>query len=51
MSLYQLPDNLPVPVDDGAVDHLQRMTVPAIELESSVGPVDLAEFGAGRAVL
>jgi len=51
VSLYQLPDNLPVPVDDGAVDHLEGMTVPAIELESSVGPVDLAEFGAERAVL
>jgi len=51
VSLYELPRDLPVPVDDGAVDHLQGMTVPAIELESSVGPVDLAEFGAERAVL
>jgi len=51
VSLYQLPDNLPVPVDDGAADHLEGMEVPAVELESSVGPVDLGEFGAERAVL
>jgi peroxiredoxin len=51
VSLYQLPDNLPVPVDDGAADHLEGMAVPAIELESSVGPVHLADFGAERAVL
>jgi peroxiredoxin len=51
VSLYELPDNLPVPVDDGAAAHLAGMVVPALELESSVGPVDLAEFGAERAVL
>jgi peroxiredoxin len=51
MSVYELPRDLPAPVDDGAADHLEGMAVPAIELESSVGPVDLAEFGAERAVL
>ena len=50
-SLYELPRDLPVPVDDGACAHLEGMTVPAIELESSVGPVDLAEFAAERSVL
>ena len=50
-SLYQLPDNLPAPVDDGAADHLEGMAVPALQLESSVGPLDLAELGAERAVL
>jgi len=51
MTVYQLPANLPVPVDDGAADHLTGMTVPALTLESSVGPVDLANFGAERGVL
>ncbi len=51
MSLYQLPHDLPVPVDDGACSHLPGTAAPALELESSVGPVDLAEFAAERAVL
>jgi peroxiredoxin len=51
MSVYQLPDNLPVPVDDGACNHLRGTAAPAVELESSVGPVDLAAFAAERAVL
>jgi peroxiredoxin len=51
MSVYQLPADLPVPVDDGATDHLAGAAVPALTLESSVGPVDLAAFGAGRGVL
>jgi peroxiredoxin len=51
MSIYQLPQDLPVPVDDGACAHLLGVAVPALELESSVGPVDLAAFGAERAVL
>ena len=51
MSLYELPAGLPVPVDDGACAHLEGMAVPELELESSVGPVDLAKFGAERGVL
>jgi len=51
MSLHQLPQDLPVPVDDGACDHLLGTTVPALELESSAGPVELAAFAAERAVL
>jgi peroxiredoxin len=51
MSVYQLPAGLPVPVDDGVCDHLLGMAVPALTLESSIGPVDLAAFGAERAVL
>jgi peroxiredoxin len=51
MSVYQLPHDLPVPTDDGACDHLEGAQVPALELESSVGPLDLAEFAAERAVL
>ena len=51
MTVYVLPANLPVPVDDGAADHLAGTQVPALTLESSVGPVDLAVFGAERGVL
>ena len=51
MSLYQLPHDLPVPVDDGACAHLEGTTVPVLELESTLGPLDLASFGAERAVL
>ena len=51
MSVYQLPRDLPVPVDDGACDHLPGTPAPAVVLESSVGPVDLAAFAAERAVL
>ena len=50
-SLYELPSDLPVPVDDGACAHLPGSAVPAVELESSVGPVELAGFAAERAVL
>jgi peroxiredoxin len=51
MTVYELPANLPVPVDDGGCDHLEGTEVPAITLASSVGPVDLAAFGADRGVL
>ena len=51
MSLYQLPPDLPVPVDDGAADHLVGLEVPALRLDSSGGPVDLAELAARLAVL
>ena len=33
----QLPDDLPVPQDDGAADHLRGMRMPAIELEATNG--------------
>ena len=51
MSLYVLPPDLPVPVDDGACDHLAGSAVPSLVLESSQGPVDLAELGERLAVL
>jgi peroxiredoxin len=51
MSRYELPEGLPAPVDDGACDHLEGTAVPALELESSAGPVDLAAFAAERGVL
>jgi peroxiredoxin len=41
--LYHLPENLPVPVDDGACDHLAGLEVPSIALPSTAGRlIDLA---------
>ena len=50
--LASLPEGLPVPVDDGACDHLVGMRVPAIALPSTAGrSVVLAEAGRPRAVV
>jgi peroxiredoxin len=49
---YVLPDNLPVPVDDGAADHLEGMDMPAVSLAStSGGEVGLRAAAAGTLVL
>ena len=50
-SIHRLPPNLPVPVDDGAAAHLVGMGLPALTLDSSQGPVDLARLGAELGVL
>ena len=48
---YELPDNLPVPTDDGASDHLPGMRVPPVELPSTSGRlVDLSSL-TGRTVV
>jgi peroxiredoxin len=50
-SLYELPPDLPVPVDDGACDHLTGLRVPSILLPSTAGRlVDLAGL-VGRTVV
>jgi peroxiredoxin len=36
-NLYALPENLPVPIDDGASAHLPGMSVPPIALPSTAG--------------
>lgn len=47
-----LPDNLPVPEDDGAAAHLRGMAMPQLVLPVSDGTtVDLAGLGPGRTVL
>jgi peroxiredoxin len=47
-----LPDDLPVPVDDGAADHLPGMRLPPYELPSTDGGgVDLGGLGPGRTVV
>ena len=51
MSLYQLPDGLPVPEDDGACDHLLGQMLPQLTLESSHGPVSLRALSMDRLVL
>jgi peroxiredoxin len=49
--MYTLPEGLPVPEDDGGADHLPGAEVPPLELDSSQGPVDLAELCAERGVV
>jgi peroxiredoxin len=50
-NLYELPENLPVPVDDGACDHLLGIHMPSVALPSTAGRVvDLASL-AGRTVV
>ena len=42
-NLYELPENLPVPQDDGACDHLAGMKLPPVALQSTGGrKVDLS---------
>lgn len=51
MSVYELPADLPAPVDDGGAAHLEGMHLPTLTLDSSQGPVDLSELGAALGVL
>lgn len=44
MSEQVLPDNLPIPKDDGACDHLEGMNFPNLLLESTDGSVVLSEL-------
>jgi peroxiredoxin len=48
---YVLPPNLPVPEDDGAADHLRGARIPSLLLDSSAGPLDLADLAAERLAL
>ena len=41
---YTLPRNLPVPVDDGAADHLTGALLPDVVLPSSQGAVNVRDF-------
>ena len=41
---YTLPANLPVPVDDGAADHLTGLELPDLVLQSSQGPVNVRDL-------
>jgi peroxiredoxin len=47
-----LPENLPVPADDGAADHLKGVRLPALTLPTTDGGhVNLAGLGTGRTVI
>jgi peroxiredoxin len=49
---YVLPDDLPVPVDDGGADHLDGATIPSLSLPSTSGEeIDLAAAAEGTLVL
>jgi peroxiredoxin len=47
-----LPEDLPVPADDGAADHLSGVAVPSLRLPSTLGDdLDLAEAARERVVV
>lgn len=49
---FELPPDLPVPVDDGAAKHLPGVAMPAIELPATNGAsVNLARLKPGRSVI
>jgi peroxiredoxin len=51
INLTKLPENLPVPVDDGAADHLVGLKLPKIRLQSTRGkPLDIGDI-TGRVVI
>jgi peroxiredoxin len=48
----ELPGELPIPVDDGAADHLPGRALPKLSLESTLGgELDLGELALGLAVV
>lgn len=48
----ELPEGLPVPVDDGAADHLPGMPVPSVRLVSTLGgQMDLADAAREQVVV
>jgi peroxiredoxin len=50
-NLYELPKDLPMPIDDGACNHLPGMQLPSVPLKSTTGRVvDLAKIS-GRTVV
>ncbi|MEU1203871.1 MerR family transcriptional regulator [Nocardia sp. NPDC005825] len=50
--LMHLQTGLPVPIDDGATDHLPGLPMPALPLDDSSGArIDLAALGPGRTVI
>ena len=47
-----LPENLPIPQDDGAADHLPGMSMPPLSLQASDGSwIDLAAPRPGRTII
>src|ERR671916_1309256 len=50
-NLYELPEGLPVPVDDGASDHLPGTRLPSVPLRSTAGNVVELVSLTGRTVV
>ena len=48
-SLTQVPENLPVPEDDGACNHLYNFSLPSIQLKATNG--QLADFSTFKSVV
>lgn len=50
--LTRLPHDLPIPVDDGACDHLCGKDIPSLELPSTIGKsINLSAVGSARIVV
>jgi peroxiredoxin len=49
--IHTLPEDLPVPEDDGAADHLLNAAVPPIALEATTGDIVRVDELEGRSVL
>jgi peroxiredoxin len=50
-NIYDLPEGIPAPADDGAADHLPGMRLPSVPLNSTSGdPVDLSSLS-GKTVV
>jgi peroxiredoxin len=43
-NVYTLPPDLPVPINDGAADHLAGLELPDLTLASSLGDVNVRDF-------
>lgn len=39
MNNFPLPNDLPVPINDGAADHLTGLAIPAIEFKATDGSI------------
>lgn len=51
-NLYELPNGIPAPIDDGGADHLAGQAMPSIPLRSTAGPwVNLSNELGARIVL
>jgi peroxiredoxin len=50
-SLYTMPENLPIPIDDGACNHLLEMKIPRVPLLSTTGEIVDLSNSIGRTVV
>jgi peroxiredoxin len=50
-SLYTIPENLPIPIDDGACNHLLGMKIPRVPLLTTTGEIVDLSNSIGRTVV